>query len=227
MSVLRGRVDELRRLHALPVGSDGGLVLLGEAGMGKTALLDALPANGCTSLSVRGIRAERSLPFAALHRLLPFADAPSDGRDVRDLLVSLAADRPVLCRVDDAQWLDRETLEVLGFVARRLAGCRVTMVLAARPEPVPDSLSGLDRMWLRPLAGEAWEQRLRDVLGRDLPAGLTAALVDLTGGNPADLVALAAGLTPDQVAGRSPLPDELPEGPRRAELGDEAAALSE
>ncbi len=229
-AVLHGRDAELRRLRSLlsaAAGGEGGcLVLRGAAGMGKTALLDALDVTDFVVLAVRGVRAERSLPFAALDRLLPevavLGESPLRLRcRVLERLTASAGGRPVLCRVDDAQWLDAESLDVLGFVARRLSGHRVALVLAGRPEL--DAPAGTSSMWLGPLGDEACEQLLRD---RPVPAGLRAALTDLAGGHPLDLVELAAALTPEQLAGRAPLPDELPEGPRRAALRARLDALS-
>ncbi|HYQ66944.1 LuxR family transcriptional regulator [Actinophytocola sp.] len=250
--VLRGRDAEVGRLRELlDAARDGrgtGVVVLGEGGTGKTAVLAALPSAGVTTLAVRGVPAERDLPFGGLHRLLSpvaslFEELPEALRDavrgsadgmplrcgVYELLCRLATRRPVLCRVDDAQWLDTQSLEVLGFAARRLAGQRVLLVLAARPElvrPACDAVAGVERLWLPPLPDAACEQLLRDRIDRDVPAGLRAVIRDLAGGNPLDLVALAESLTPDQLAGRAPLPDELPEGTRRADYRARVAALS-
>jgi DNA-binding CsgD family transcriptional regulator len=227
--VLHGRDAELRRLRSLlsaaRSGEGGCLVVRGEAGMGKSALLSASFSAEVVSLAIRGVRAERSLPFAALDRLLPEVDVSGPPLRVRRRaharLTGLASSAPVLCTVDDAQWMDAESLDVLGFMARRLSGHRVVMVIAGRPElAVP---AGTSSMWLGPLDDAACELLLAD---RPVPAGLRAALRDLAGGNPLDLVALAESLTPEQRAGRAPLPEELPEGPRRSELGSRLAALS-
>jgi AAA ATPase domain len=114
---LYGRTEELARLRALPAGDGGALVLLGEAGMGKTALLGALPP---ASLRMRGSQAERDLPFAGLlPQIAGVAEPTRPHRLAHQLFTDLAAEHPVLCVVDDAQWLDRQTLKVLGFVARR------------------------------------------------------------------------------------------------------------
>jgi DNA-binding CsgD family transcriptional regulator len=247
--VLRGRDAELDRLRTLldtaRDGKGAGVVVLGEAGMGKSAVLASLVAGAAamTTLGVRGVPAERDLPFGGLHRLLapqfdelpePLRDAVSgsvDGLPLRcgvyELLCDFATRRPVLCWVDDAQWLDKQSLEVLGFAARRLIGQRVLLVLAARPELARhDAVAGVEQLWLPPLPDEACEQLLRDRIDRDVPAGLRAALRDLAGGNPLDLVELATTLTLDQLAGRAPLPEELPEGNRRADYRARLAALS-
>lgn len=246
---LRGRDAELGRLRELSdaarTGGGAGVVVLGEAGMGKSAVLENLVAGAgqMTTLGVRGVPAERDLPFGGLHRLLAprFDELPETLRDavrasddglplrcgVYELLCRFATGRPVLCWVDDAQWLDKQSLEVLGFAARRLIGQRVLLVLAARPELARhDAVAGVEQLWLPPLRDEACEQLLRDRIDRDVPAGLRAALADLAGGNPLDLVELAGALTLDQLAGRAPLPDELPEGTRRADYQARYTALS-
>jgi DNA-binding CsgD family transcriptional regulator/tetratricopeptide (TPR) repeat protein len=249
---LRGRDVELGRLRELldaaRHGNGAGVVVLGESGMGKSAVLAALAtgAGELTTLGVRGVPAERDLPFGGLHRLLSpvaarFDELPEALRDavrgtadglplrcgVYELLCRLATRRPVLCWVDDAQWLDKQSLEVLGFAARRLAGQRVLLVLAARPELADHgAIAGVERQWLPPLSDDACEQLLRDRIDRDVPPGLRAALADLAGGNPCDLVELARVLTVDQLAGRAPLPEELPEGRRRADYRARFAALS-
>ncbi|WP_291415394.1 LuxR family transcriptional regulator [Actinophytocola sp.] len=243
--VLHGRDGELHRLgellHRARSGAGAALVVLGEAGMGKSALLASLPVEDALALDVRGIHAERTLAFGGLHRLLSpvvsgssalaaelrlaMGGAPLSLRcGVHDLLVRLSAARPVVCRVDDAQWLDPESSAVLGFVARRLSGHAVFMVLASRSE-LGDALAGTSRLSLAPLPDDACERVLRDRIVTEVPAGLRAVLTDLAGGNPLDLVALAGALTPEQLAGRAPLPDELPEGPRRADCAARLAAL--
>lgn len=252
MTTLCGRDTESGRLREVLAGArDGhgaGVVVLGEAGMGKSAVLESLVAGAgaVTTLGVRGVLAERDLPFGGLHRLLapvaagfdelpaPLRDAVSGSADgmplrcgVYELLCRLATRRPVLCWVDDAQWLDKQSLEVLGFAARRLAGQRVALVLAGRPElGRHDAIAGVERLWLPPLPDEACQRLLADRIDRDVPAGLRAALADVAGGNPHDLVDLAASLTLDQLTGRAPLPDELPEGTRRADYRARLAALS-
>jgi DNA-binding CsgD family transcriptional regulator len=242
---LHGRVAEIRRLAAL-ADAGGVLLLLGEAGMGKSAVLSTVDA----TVTVRGVAAERDLPFGALNRLLApltdrFAALPPDQADelgwvvglgglpdafglrcaVHRLLVGLASDGPVCVRVDDAQWLDTSSLEVLTFAARRLGGHRVSMVFAARPElvrPGHDPMAEIPRMWLPPLPDEACERLLRQWR---VPAGLRAALTEVSGGNPLDLVSLAAALTQDQLSGRAPLPEVLT-GERCADYRARLAALS-
>ena len=142
-------------------GFSGSLVLIGEPGVGKTRLLQyvADSATGVRILWIVGAQSELRLGFAALHRLLmpylsrldrlsgPHRNALevtfglTEGPPPNRFLVSLAAlallsdvaaERPVLCLIDDAQWLDQESLAVLGFIARRLYADPIGMVFSAR-----------------------------------------------------------------------------------------------
>jgi len=150
--MLYGRCEELavvaRLLEGMRCGRAGVLVLRGEAGIGKTALLDAAAesAGGARVLRVAGAESEAELPFAALHALLrPVLDKAGElperqgmalggafgmgesagvdrfgvGLAVLSLVAELAEDRPVACLVDDAQWLDRASADALVFAARR------------------------------------------------------------------------------------------------------------
>jgi predicted ATPase len=154
--------DTLDRLVAsVRAGECRALVVSGEAGVGKTALLDYLAGNatGCQVLRTAGYQSEMELAFAALHQLcVPLLDgltrlsAPQRdalrvafgmgpgptpdrflvGLAVLNLLSDAAEPRPLICVVDDEQWLDRESAQVLGFVARRLVAESVGMVFVAR-----------------------------------------------------------------------------------------------
>lgn len=164
--MLAGREAECARLHALLEGARGGrggvLLLRGEAGAGKTALLDAVVAGvdrDVLVLRAQGVESESELPHAGLHQLLrpvagelgglapPQADAlraafglRAGGSDERfllslavlSLLGELSERRPVLCVLDDAHWLDRGSVDALAFVARRLEAERVAVVVAVR-----------------------------------------------------------------------------------------------
>jgi hypothetical protein len=166
----------------------------GTEGLGKSALLTALRATpGVRFLGVRGLRAERALPFGALHRM--FGVPVSGGAEAHHRLSAISA--PALCWVDDAQWIDAESLAALGFAARRLSGYPIGMVPASR-----SGSEEFESVELTPLTDDAADLLLRD---RGVPAGVRPQLVELGGGNPADLVALAASLTPAQVAGREPV----------------------
>ncbi|HWO63120.1 MAG TPA: AAA family ATPase [Umezawaea sp.] len=174
---LVGRQDEVRRVDELTAaarGGDGGvLVLRGEAGIGKSALLDhARRASGFRVIHVTGSEFESELPFAALHQLcVPvlahLADLPAGhgealrvafglstgtpdlfriGLATLELLATAARERPVLCVVDDAQWLDSASSKALAFLARRVAAEPVALVFAVRLPDEPgelDSLPGL------------------------------------------------------------------------------------
>ena len=152
----------------------------GEAGVGKTALLDYLAANasGCRIARTAGVQSEMELAFAALHQLCaPMLDSlqrlPPPQRDavrtafgmssgpapdrflvglgVLSLLSEVAEEQPLVCLVDDEQWLDRASAQVLGFVARRLVAESVGMVFAVR---IPSSeLAGLAELQGRGAAG--------------------------------------------------------------------------
>lgn len=152
-------LDDL--LNGVRAGHSAAVVLLGDPGIGKTALLDYLvsAATGCHVLRVAGVESEMELPFAGLHQLCapltdkldqlpaPQAEAlgtalglrhgsPPDGLviglAVLSLLSEAASARPVVCVIDDAQWLDRASLRTLTFVARRLAAESVVTAFAAR-----------------------------------------------------------------------------------------------
>src|SRR6266702_4793048 len=158
----RSECDVLDRLiDAVRAGESRGLVMVGEPGLGKTALLDyvAARASGCRVAHAAGIQSEMELAFAALHQLcapmldvverLPVpqrealrtafgvsAGPPPDrflvGLAVLSLLSDVAEEQPLVCLVDDEQWLDRASAQTLAFVARRLEAESVGMVLAAR-----------------------------------------------------------------------------------------------
>src|SRR4051812_41441436 len=170
-----GRSSERALLDRLLDGVRGGqsavLVIRGEAGIGKTALLRyaARQASGFRVAQIAGVEAEMELPFAGLHQLCaPMLDRldtlPAPQRDalrvalglasggvpdrflvglaVLTLLSTVAEDRPLLCLVDDAKWLDVATGQVLGFVARRLLAESVAIVFAVR-DPRPPEFEGL------------------------------------------------------------------------------------
>ncbi len=241
--MLAGRRAERRRLADLLDGAhrstSGVLVLRGEAGVGKTALLDDLVAgaDGVTVLRGRGVESEAELPYAALHRLLrpvlavadglaaPQADALRvafglrHGRADDRFLVSLAAlgllaelgeQRPVLCVLDDAHWLDGASAAALAFVARRLAAEAVAIVFAVRTTdahriPLGD-LPTLDVPALDPHEADELLASCATAVHPDVRMRLVTA----TGGNPLALVELARVLDPAHLRGTAPLPDPLP-----------------
>ena len=161
---LRGRSRERQRLGRLlsgiRSGRSGVLVLRGEAGIGKTALLEHLVdrASGCMVASAAGVQADMELPFAGLQQLFgsmlgslgPLPDPQRDAVEVAfgvrsagldrfevglamlGLLAEAAEQQPVVCVVDDAQWLDQASARTLAFVARRLMAESVALVFAVR-----------------------------------------------------------------------------------------------
>jgi DNA-binding CsgD family transcriptional regulator len=242
--VLHGRELELDRLARLledaRSGTAGALVLLGEPGMGKSALLDEVidRSEGFRLLRTQGLESEAPLAFAALHRLLhPVRDlvatlpAPqasalrvalgvNSGPTVEPFLVAVATlsilaeaaeSAPVLCIVDDAHWLDTASRDALLFAARRLTGERVGVVLAARSQDGTGlDPTGLDTLTLNGLDEAAAGCVLAQRGQSPLPGAVMAALLARTGGNPLALVELPPTLTSGQLAGKEPLPDRLP-----------------
>ena len=183
--MLQGRRRECealdRLLQRVRVGESSALVLRGEAGIGKTALLDyvAEQASGCRVARAAGVQSEMELAFAGLHHLCaPLLDGldalPAPQREalqvafglrdgappdrflvalaVLSLLAETAEARPLVCVIDDAQWLDRASALVLAFVARRLLAERVAMVFAVREPADADALAGLPELRVEGLA---------------------------------------------------------------------------
>ena len=248
-----------RLLQAAREGHSGVLVLRGEAGVGKSALLAwaaeraADVAGGMTVLRAGGVESEVQLPFAALHQLLrPLLDrlgrlpavqaaalrtafglaGPPGGRDpsaeraggrlgdrfllsvgVLSLLADAAEQRPLVCLVDDAHWLDRASADALVFAARRLGAEGIGLVFAARDaEPRGFDAPGLPELRLGGLDSGAAARLLADAARAAPAAGVAAQLLVAAGGNPLALLELPAALSAAQLAGRSPLPDPLPVG---------------
>src|SRR3712207_2362405 len=179
-----GEREALERLVAeVRAGQSRVLVLRGEAGVGKTALLGHLSAaaEGCRVARAAGVESEMELPFAGLHALcapmldrlghLPdpqrealntafglSAGPPPDrffvGLAVLSLLADAAEEQPVVCIVDDAQWLDRVSAQTLGFVARRLLAERVGLVFGLRETGDERVLQGLPELVIEGLAAD-------------------------------------------------------------------------
>jgi len=243
--VLVGRPAEREALGGLLAraaeGYSGGLVLRGEAGVGKTALLDdtvgAAAAAGMQTARLTGVEAETQLGYAGLHRfLLPFADQlerlPVPQRDalrstfglvagppanrflvalaVLTLLADVASQAPLVCVVDDVQWLDPESVVVLGFVARRLYAERVVLLLAVRePADQLSALVGLPELAVGGLDERAALDLLSSLAPWRLSPAVGARIVAETGGNPLALAELARELSPGQLAGSEVLPEPL------------------
>ena len=231
-ALLRGRARECEVLDdlasALLRGESRALVVRGEAGIGKTALLNHLveSASNMTVVRAVGVESEMELAYASLHQLCaPLIDrrtrlpdpqrhalevvfglsdgAPPDrflvGLAVLGLLSEVAEHRPVLCVIDDAQWVDQESALTLAFVARRLLMDPVGIVFAARAPG--EELRQIPRLEVRGLAdGEA-----RALLGAAMRVKVDEQVRDRiiaeTRGNPLALLELPYGLTATQLAG--------------------------
>jgi DNA-binding CsgD family transcriptional regulator len=234
--------EELDRLLALTRdGRSAALVLRGEAGIGKTALLQhaARRAVGSRIAEVTGVQAEMELPFAGLHQLCapmldhfdalprPQGDALrvalglAAGNAPDRFLVSLATlsllsevanERPLLCLVDDAQWLDLATAEILAFVARRLSAESVALVLAIREPAEADRLRGLPELMVRGLRRDEAIALLASAVPGRLDARVRDRVVAETGGNPLALLELPRGMSAAELAGGfdTPLMTSLP-----------------
>ncbi|GAB7188541.1 AAA family ATPase [Kitasatospora sp. Ki12] len=227
---MRGRDTERDRIGRLLAdarqGTGGALLLHGEAGIGKTALLDwaAGQADGARVLSVEGIESETELAYGGLHQLfLPVldlvdalpgpqaaalravfgltADSVRDGFTVGlavlTLLSEAAADGPLLCLVDDAQWVDQPSVDMLTFAARRLRAEGVVMLFAVR-----DGAPGATVKGIPGLLVEGLERTAAAELLPGLPPYVADRVIEEAGGNPLALIELSASLTPAQRAGR-------------------------
>jgi DNA-binding CsgD family transcriptional regulator len=220
-------------------GSGGALLVRGEAGMGKTALLDhvAATADGAAVLRVRGVEAEHALAYAALHQLLRpvlslAADLPEPQRDALEhalaispgqaadrlaigaatlgLLTATAAELPVVCLVDDANWLDAESAEALVFAARRLGPERVAVLFGVRPALPEFAPPGVEVLELERLGAEDARELLAREAGTEVSPAVATRLAEAAAGNPLALAHLASALTAGQLAGRDALPHPLP-----------------
>jgi predicted ATPase len=237
--VLRGRDAECRQLEQLIAAVRGGrshaLVIRGESGVGKSALLDYLvaQASGCRVGRVVGVRAEEELAFAGLHRLcaplldrlgsipVPQRDALSTafgmrsgaapdrfllGLAVLSLLSEVAAERPLMCLIDDLQWLDQTSAQTLAFVARRLVAESVALVFAVRDPFAEQALAGLPQLVLGGLRREDARELLAGAIPGPLDERVRDRIIAETRGNPLALLELPQGLTYAELAGGFGLP---------------------
>jgi DNA-binding CsgD family transcriptional regulator len=222
----RTRLDEM--IAALRDGESRALVVRGAAGIGKSALLDYArnSATGVRVLRAVGVESEMELAFAALHQLCsPLLDrlsrlpaprrealetafrvregTPPDqflvGLAVLDLLSNASQERPLLCLVDDAQWMDRASAQVLGFVARRLLAESIALLFAVR-QPGPE-LRGLAELEVTGLRDADAHALLNSVTQVRLDRHIRDRIVAETKGNPLALLELPRGLTATQMAG--------------------------
>ena len=234
---LRGRRSECAACDALVAavrrGESRVLVVRGEAGIGKSALLAYLvgAASDLTIVRAIGVESEMELAFASLYQLCapmldrleripapqcdalkivfgldqgPAPDRFLVGLAVLSLLSEATGERPVLCVVDDAQWLDRASALTLAFVGRRLLAERVGLVFGARA--VGDALRGLPELEMRGLGVEDARALLTSAVRFPLDEQVRDRIVAETRGNPLALLELPRGLTAAQLAGGFGLP---------------------
>jgi DNA-binding CsgD family transcriptional regulator len=234
-----------RLLAGAREGHSAVLVIRGEAGIGKTELLryTARQASGFRVAHVTGVEAEMELPFAGIHQLcvplldhlgalpppqqealnvalgLASGEAPDRflvGLAVLGLLSAAAEDRPLLCLVEDVQWLDDASGLIVGFIARRLLAESVALVIAVREPNTAHDFDGLTELPLRGLG----EDDARALLMRAVPGGLDERVRDRivaeTRGNPLALLDLPGSMSTAELAGGFELLSET-ELPRHLE----------
>src|SRR3954469_22390362 len=236
----RGACEALDRLVAgVLAGESRVLVLRGEPGVGKTALLEHLAASapGCRIARASGIESEMELAFAGLHALCapmlghlkrlpdPQRDAlgtafgltagkPPDrflvGLAVLSLLADVAEDRPLICIVDDAQWLDRISSQTLTFVARRLLAERVGLVFALRESEGGPGLAGLPELVVEGLDAPDAQALLDATLPGPLDRRVRERILAEADGTPLALLELPRALSPAGAAGGFALPGAMP-----------------
>jgi DNA-binding CsgD family transcriptional regulator len=220
-------------------GRSGARVLRGEAGIGKTALLRHVErsAAGCQVLRASGVESEMELPFAGLQQLCapllgrleqlpgPQRDAlgtafglvdgdPPDrflvGLAVLTVLATAAAEQPLVCVVDDAQWLDRVSAQTLAFVARRLAAESIALVFALRDPTSMQLLAGIEEIEVRGLPDGDAHALLASALPGPLDRRVRDRIVAETHGNPLALLELPRGRSAGDLAFGFPSPDLMP-----------------
>jgi DNA-binding CsgD family transcriptional regulator len=239
--MLLGRRSECKMVDGLLEGARAGrsgvLILLGEPGVGKTALLEYAVESASDLRVARAVGAESEieLPFAALHQLCaPMLDGldrlPGPQRDALattfgltegpvpdrflvglatlSLLSEVAQQRPLVCVVDDAQWLDRASAQTLAFAARRLLAESVVILLAARQPG--EELRGLQTLIVGGLRDADARDLLASVIRWPLDEQVREQIVAEARGNPLALLELPHALEAGRLAGGFGLPDALP-----------------
>jgi DNA-binding CsgD family transcriptional regulator len=222
-----------RLVAAVRAGESRALVVRGEPGVGKTALLEYLAgqASGCRVVRAVGVQSEMELAFAVLHQLCapmlgrlerlpapqrdalrtafglsagPAADRFLIGLAALGLLSEVAGDRPLVCIVDDEQWLDSASAQVLAFLARRLGTESVGLVFGARV-PTGD-LAGLPELVIGGLREDDARAVLDSALTGPLDARVRDQIIAEAHGNPLALLELPRGWTAAELAGGFGLP---------------------
>jgi DNA-binding CsgD family transcriptional regulator len=229
-------LDEL--IGAVRAGESRALVVRGEPGVGKTALLDYLAGQAapvCRVARAAGVQSEMELAFAGLQQLCapmldhvdrlpvpqgnalriafglsagPAPDRFLVGLAVLSLLAEVAGERPLVCLVDDQQWLDHASAQILAFVGRRLEAESVGLVFAARV--LGGELAGLPELMVGGLREGDARALLDSVLTGPLDERVRDQIVAETRGNPLALLELVRELTPAELAGGLGLPDAVP-----------------
>ncbi|MFG1813323.1 helix-turn-helix transcriptional regulator [Kribbella sp. NPDC049174] len=240
---LRGRRAECARLDQVVGGVRSGegqvLIVRGEAGIGKSALLEYLvgQAEGCRVARAAGVESEMELPFAGLHQLcapmLSFTDnlprpqrdalavafglefgGPPDrflvGAATLTLLSAVSDSRPLLCVIDDAQWLDQASAQTLTFVGRRLFADRIGVVFAVREPVTGPEWRGFPELAVGGLANRDAVALLDAVVPGRLDEHVRDRIVSETRGNPLALLELPRGLTAGELAGGFERPESRP-----------------
>jgi DNA-binding CsgD family transcriptional regulator len=233
----KGLLDSL--LDTARAGLSGVVVVRGEPGVGKTALLDYVVDRAADFLVVHftGVEPERDLGYAALHRLLTpilhqIERLPAPQRDALNSALGLAAGPPanpflvglgtislaanaararkrLLTVIDDAHWIDRESLEALAFWGRRIRAEGIALVFATRDTESASSLAGFDAINIGGLSNDDARTLLAAGAGFGLDRDVVERIVKETGGNPLAIVELAKDLTVDKVVGMAGAPQPL------------------
>src|SRR3954453_20218553 len=219
-----------RLLDGVRAGKSRALVIRGDPGVGKTALLEyvAEHTTGCRVARAAGVQAEMELPFAGLHQLCaPMLDRlqrpPRPQRDalgaafgltsghapdrflvglaVLSLLAEVAEERPLVCLIDDVQWLDRASAQALAFVARRLLAESVGVIFAVRTGADERDTAGLPELVVEGLREDDARTLLASVIRVPLDEEVRDRIVAESRGNPLALLELPLGLAADEVAG--------------------------
>jgi DNA-binding CsgD family transcriptional regulator len=236
----QGECETLDRLlRSVRTGQSRVVVVRGEAGIGKTALLEYVVerASDWRIARATGVQSEMELAFAGLHQLCgpmldgmsglpgPQQEALRDALGLGDggppdhfrvalavlgLLAGVAEERPLACVIDDAQWLDRASRQALAFVARRLLAERIAMVFAVREPSDADELAGLPELRVDGLADRDARTVLTAGVGGPMDRRVRDRIIAETRGNPLALLELPRDLTAAELAGGFGLPDRGP-----------------